>query len=463
MTDAGPRPSSAAATADEDRHPAADPVAHDDVVRLARDLIRIDTTNRGGGECRERPAAEYVAEALGAARLDPVLVESAPGRGNVVARVAGSEPDLPAVLVHGHLDVVPARGADWRVDPFAAEITSEASGDVLWGRGAVDMKNMVAMMLATARAWARTDRRPRRDVVFAFTADEEDASTGAAYLVDQHPELFDGCTEGFSESGAYTFHLEDGTRIYPVSAGERGTAWLRLTARGTAGHGSRRVPENAVGNLAAAVAAIDRYEWPVRLTPVVRASIEALAEIVGVDVDLGGSDHDIAASVARLGRAAQLVEPVLRNSANPTMLEAGYKINVIPGEATAYVDGRTVPGGSASFEATLDELTGPNVAWDYYHHEVPVAAPVHGPTFQAMTDALLAFDPGARVVPACMAGSTDAKQFARLGIAGYGFSPLKLPEGYDYRAMFHGVDERVPLSALHFGVDVLDHFLTTVG
>ncbi|WP_419999171.1 M20/M25/M40 family metallo-hydrolase [Streptomyces boninensis] len=434
-----------------------DAQALDEVVRFTSDLIRIDTTNHGGGDGVERQAAEYVAAQLADAGIEPTLLEKAPDRTNVVARIEGTERGADALLVHGHLDVVPAAAEDWSVHPFSGEIRD----GVVWGRGAIDMKNMDAMILATVRAWARAGIRPRRDIVLAFTADEEaSAEYGSGFLADHHPGLFEGCTEGISESGAFTYHAEPGMRLYPVAAGERGTAWLRLTARGKAGHGSKVNRANAVSRLAAAVARIGDHQWPVRLTPTVRAALRELALLYGAgEPDFDAPDFDVDALLAKLGKAAALVEPTVRNSSNPTMLDAGYKVNVIPGEARAQVDGRMVPGGEEEFTRTLDELTGPDVDWEFQHREVPLTAPVDAPTFAAMRAALEHFDPDAHVVPYCMSGGTDAKQFSRLGIVGYGFSPLKLPEGFDYQALFHGVDERVPVDALHFGVRVLDRFL----
>jgi acetylornithine deacetylase/succinyl-diaminopimelate desuccinylase-like protein len=438
----------------------ADERALEEVVRFTSELIRIDTTNRGGGDCRERPAAEYAAGRLADAGLEPTLLERTPGRTNVVARVEGTDPSAPALLVHGHLDVVPAQADEWSVHPFSGEIRD----GVVWGRGAVDMKNMDAMILAVVRGWAREGVRPRRDVVVAFTADEEDsAEDGSGFLADRHAHLFEGCTEGVSESGAYTFHDGTGRQIYPIAAGERGTGWLKLTARGRAGHGSKVNRENAVSRLAAAVTRIGEYEWPLRLTPTVRAALTGLAALYGIDADLDdlGRPDDVDGLLTKLGPAAKLVESTVRNSANPTMLEAGYKVNVIPGQAVAYVDGRYLPGGEDEFRATLDRLTGPDVDWEFHHREVALQAPVDSPTFAGMRAAVEEFAPEGYVVPFCMSGGTDAKQFSRLGITGYGFTPLKLPEGYDYQAMFHGVDERVPAEALHFGVRVLDRFLRT--
>ncbi|MFF4019044.1 M20/M25/M40 family metallo-hydrolase [Streptomyces sp. NPDC001843] len=430
----------------------ADERALDEVVGFTSDLIRIDTTNRGGGDCRERPAAEYAAERLAGAGLEPVLLERTPGRANVVARIEGTDPSADALLVHGHLDVVPAEARDWSVHPFSGEIRD----GVVWGRGAVDMKNMDAMILAVVRYWARAGVRPRRDVVVAFTADEEaSAEDGAGFLADRHAGLFEGCTEAIGEAGAFTFHDGGGRQLYPIAAGERGTAWLKLTARGRAGHGSRVNGENAVTRLAAAVTRIGEHRWPLRLTPTVRAALTELAALYGVDAGLG----DVDGLLDKLGPAAKLVNATVRCSANPTVLEAGYKINVIPGEAVAHVDGRYLPGCEDEFAATLDRLTGPDVDWEYHHREVALQAPVDSPTYARMRAAVEEFAPEGHVVPYCMPGGTDAKQFSRLGITGYGFAPLKLPEGFDYQALFHGVDERVPVEALHFGVRVLDRFL----
>ncbi|THV30865.1 M20/M25/M40 family metallo-hydrolase [Glycomyces paridis] len=426
----------------------ADARALEEVVEFTRDLVRFDTTNRGGGDGNEREAAEYAAEKLAEAGLEPVILEKAPNRSNVVARLEGTDPEAPALLVHGHLDVVPAAAADWSVDPFSGEVDADG---MLWGRGTIDMKGMDAMMLAAVREWAREGVRPRRSIVFAFTADEEaEAEYGSGYLAEAHAGLFEGCTEGISESGGFTFH-SGGMRLYPIAAGERGTAWLELTARGRAGHGSKANPDNAVSKLAGAIARIGAHEWPLRVTPVVEAAVAELAALHGVEPDY--------ADLRGLQEAAQLVESTLRNSANPTVLEAGYKVNVIPEHARAEVDGRVVPGGEAEFEATMDELCGPDVAWRYAHRERPLTAPVDSPTFAAMRAAIQRFDPEGHPVPFCMSGGTDAKQFSRLGIAGYGFSPLALPPEFGYGKLAHGVDERVPVEGLRFGLRVLEDFL----
>ena len=427
-----------------------------DVVALCADLIRFDTTNRGGGDAEgERDAAEYVAEFLERHGVPAKIVESAPGRANVLARIPGTDPSLPGLLVQGHLDVVPADAADWSVPPFSGEVRD----GFLWGRGAVDMKDFCAMVLAAVASGLR----PRRDLVLAFVADEEDKGDfGAHWLVEAHPEFFEGCAASIGESGGYTYHVPaaDGrtVRLYPVGTAERGTAHLRLTARGRAGHGSRPNDENAVTMLVGALQRIAAHRWPVRLTPTVRVFLERTGAALGVPVDLSAGAA-VDETVARLGPAGSLVVPTVRNSTTPTMLSAGYKVNVIPSTATAQVDVRVLPGTEDELFAELDGLLGPGVTREFVAHQPPVQAPVDSPWFDAMAAALRAEDPDAVVVPYCMGGGTDAKAFTKLGIACYGFAPLWLPPGFPYRAMAHGVDERVPVEGLRFGTRVLKRFL----
>ena len=444
--------------------------AGEDAIRLTRELIRRDSTNHGKGEGDERAAAEFIAEALGATGLSPVVLESADRRANVVVRIPGTDPDADALLVHGHLDVVPADPHDWTFPPFAGEIADCPVTGVpsLWGRGAVDMKNTVGMVTAVVRYWSKLGLRPRRDIVLAFVADEEDsAAFGADYLVRGHADLFEGCKVAIGEGGGHTVHATTASgkaaRLYPIGSAERGSAWLNLRAFGTAGHGSRPPRDNAVGALAAAVARIDQYRWPLHLTPVTQAAIDAIAQALEIERTPGDTDTNEAvdALVAKFGSAAPLVSPTVRNSAAPTMLSAGYKVNVVPGDASAGVDGRVLPDGQDQFVATMDALTGDRVEWEYAHSSPPVSAPVDSPAFDALRSAILAHDPEGLVVPVCLGGGTDAKVFSRLGIDCYGFSPMRMPAGVDYPSLLHGVDERVPLEGLRFGVRVLDSFLRT--
>ncbi|SDQ60210.1 M20/M25/M40 family metallo-hydrolase [Thermostaphylospora chromogena] len=425
----------------------------DEVVELCRDLIRIDSTNAGDNAGPgEREAAEYVAGKLAEVGLEPRILESDTRRASVVARIEGTDPGRDALLLHGHLDVVPFDADDWTHHPLSGEI---ADGCV-WGRGAVDMKDMDAMILAVVRKRMREGRRPPRDVVLAFTADEEAGGRyGAQWLVKEHPELFEGCTEAIGEVGGFSVSIDENKRLYLIEAAEKGIAWMKLTARGRAGHGSMLSAENAVTELAEAVARLGRYEWPVRLTPTIRAFLEEVSAALEIPFDA----EDPEAAVAKLGPLARMIGAVLRNTVNPTMFQAGYKANVIPQEATAYVDGRFLPGYEEEFFQTVDELLGPNVTREFVYHDIAVETGFDGPLVRAMADALEAEDPGARAVPYTMSGGTDLKAFSRLGIRGFGFAPLKLPADLDFSGMFHGVDERVPMDSLKFGVRVLDRFL----
>ncbi|MFB4319472.1 M20/M25/M40 family metallo-hydrolase [Actinomadura sp. 21ATH] len=431
------------------------PAAAGEVAELCADLIRFATVNRGEGDADpERPAAEYVATLLSDAGAEPVIVEPAPGRASVLVRIAGTDPSHPAFLVHGHLDVVPADPADWSVHPFSGEVRDGC----VWGRGAVDMKGSLAMTLAVVRQRLREGRRTRGDLVLAFLADEEcTGDHGSRYVAREHRDLFTGCTEAISESGGFSVAAGPDRRIYPIATGERGTMWMRLTARGTAGHGSKPAPDNAVAELAHAVSRIAAYEWPVRLTPGVRALLDGLAAALGTTIDHDRLDEE----ARRLGAPGRLFESTIRNSANPTRLDAGYKVNVVPGAAHAQVDGRYLPGTGEEFLATIDRLLGPKVTREFINREEAPAADPAGPTFAALAGALLAEDPGARPVPYVMGGGTDAKSFDAIGITGYGFAPLMLTPDLDYFGMFHGVDERVPVEGLRFGTRVLDRFLDT--
>jgi acetylornithine deacetylase/succinyl-diaminopimelate desuccinylase-like protein len=426
--------------------------AEDEVATLCRDLIRIDTSNYGDHSGPgERPAAEHVAALLSDVGLEPVVLESHPGRASVVARLEGQDPSRPALLIHGHLDVVPADAADWAVHPFSGEIED----GTIWGRGAVDMKDMDAMTLAVVRQRMREGRRPPRDLVLAFLADEEAGGHwGGRWLVDNHPHLFDGVTEAISEVGGFSATI-GGQRLYLVQTAEKGIAWLRLTARGTAGHGSLLQNDNAVTEIAETVARIGRYEWPIRLTSSAQAFLEAACEALGLEFSPGAAREVL----AKLGPLARMVGATLSNTANPTMLNAGYKVNVVPGMAAASVDGRFLPGYEEEFLAELDSLLGPGVQREYINTDIALETTFDGDLCAAMTAALLAEDPDARAVPYCMSGGTDAKSFSRLGIRCFGFAPLRLPADVDFFGMFHGVDERVPVEALRFGVRVLDGFL----
>jgi acetylornithine deacetylase/succinyl-diaminopimelate desuccinylase-like protein len=426
--------------------------ALDATARIARDLIRFDTTNFGEGKSNgETDAAEYVAAHLSRLGLDPEMFESEPGRVSVVARVAGSDSSKPALVVHGHTDVVPAQPDNWSVDPFGGVIKD----GMLWGRGAVDMKDMDAMMLTALDDILGAGKQPARDLVIAFFADEEAGGVlGSHYLVDTHPELFAGATEAISEVGGYSITL-GGERAYLLQTGEKSLVWVKLVARGTAAHGSRLIHNNAITKLAEAVAKVGRREWPIRLTDTTTELLAELARILDTDPQTTGPDELVLAT----GTAAGFIQASLRTTSNPTLLSAGYKHNVIPDTAEALIDIRTLPGEEDAVLAELGLLVGPDIEVVVLHRDIGLETEFSGPLVDAITDTLHQHDPGAPVLPYLLSGGTDNKALSKLGIKGYGFAPLKLPPELDFPAMFHGVDERVPLDALVFGRRVLTDLL----
>jgi acetylornithine deacetylase/succinyl-diaminopimelate desuccinylase-like protein len=434
----------------------------DDVVDVVSTLIRFDTTNTGDLSTTkgEAECARWVASQLEEVGYQVEYLESgAPGRGNVFARLEGVDSSRGALLIHGHLDVVPAEAADWSVHPFSGAVED----GYVWGRGAVDMKDMVGMMIVVARQFRRAGVVPPRDLVFAFVADEESGGRyGAQWLVDNRPDLFDGVTEAVGEVGGYSLTIprRDGgeRRLYLIETAEKGLYWMRLTARGRAGHGSMTHDHNAVTWVAEAVARLGRHRFPLVLTDSVVQFLAAVGEETGYNFDT--DSPDLEGAIEKLGPIARVVKAILRDTANPTMLKAGYKANVVPASAEAVVDCRVLPGRQAAFEAEVDELIGPDVSREWITALPSYETSFDGDLVDVMNAALLAVDPDARTVPYMLSGGTDAKAFARLGIRCFGFTPLRLPPELDFTALFHGVDERVPVDALRFGTEVLAHFLT---
>jgi acetylornithine deacetylase/succinyl-diaminopimelate desuccinylase-like protein len=426
-----------------------------EVVGLARDLIRIDTTNTGDPATvvGEREAAEYVAEKLADVGYEVTYVQSgAQRRDNVIARLpgarsSGAQPSRGALLIHGHLDVVPADPSEWSTHPLSGEVKD----GYLWGRGAVDMKHMVAMSLAVARQFKRDGFVPPRDLIFAYLADEEAGGFfGAKWLVEHRPELFEEATEAISEVGGFSITLQDDVRAYLIETAEKGLMWLRLKVEGTAGHGSMIHKDNPVAKLAAAVTRLGEHRFPQIIHPAVREFLDGVTEITGQTFP----EDDLENAVGRLGGISRIIGATLRDTANVTMFKAGYKANVVPSSATAAVDCRMLPGREAAFEAELREILGPDVLmqWDGLP---PVETTFDGALVDRMSRAISAEDPGAHTLPYMLSAGTDAKSFQQLGIRHFGFSPLKLPPELDFTALFHGVDERVPTDALEFGTRVL--------
>ena len=421
-----------------------------EVVDLCRELVQIDTSNYGDGSGPgERRAAEYVAERLAEVGIASELIESDPGRASLVARW-GTDNGRPGLLLHGHLDVVPAFAEQWTVDPFAAEVVD----GYLYGRGTVDMKDFDAIVLSVVRARQRAGRIPDRPITLVFTADEEAGGLlGAHWLVENRPELFEGITEAIGEVGGFSVPVA-GRRLYLIQSGEKGMAWLRLTARGTQGHGSMANPDNAVSHLAHAVAALADHTWPDDVGPSMRTLFDVVSEISGAS--------SVEEALEQFGPAARMIGAGVRNSANPTMLQAGFKHNVIPAEAVGYVDGRFLPGQQEHLQAEVQRLVGDRIMVTPHVLQPALEYPFEGDLVDAMTVSLHGEDPDAVVAPYLMSGGTDAKAWDRVGITSFGFAPLRLPDDLDFTALFHGIDERVPVDALTFGARVFDRFLDLV-
>ena len=408
--------------------------------------------NYGEGKGDEEAVAAYVVASLAEVGIDAQIFESAPKRCNVIARIKGTDSSRPGLVVHGHLDVVPANAADWSVDPFAGEIKDGA----IWGRGAVDMKNVDAMILAIVRHWSRIGYTPKRDIVLAFFADEEAGSSyGSRFMTATHPEVFAGCTEAISEVGGFSVTVGDGKRLYFIESAQKGIHWMKLTAHGRAGHGSMMNDENAITALSEAVAKIGNYQWPQRYTKTVKALFKKVALATGKPYD----DSDLRPLLTELGSTARMIGATLQNTANPTILESGYKANVIPGSASAVIDGRFLPGYEEELNATIREIIGPDIEIETLTRDIALEIDFEGDLVDAMCAAIIGQDPDGIPVPYTMSGGTDNKALSEIGIIGYGFSPLKLPADLDFMSLFHGVDERVPLDGLKFGVNVLADFL----
>ena len=426
-------------------------------------MIRFDTSNFGNGESRgETSLAEEIARILREAGYEPEIYAREADRASTVVRVRGIDASLPGLLVHGHIDVVPAEPEQWTVPPFEGRIED----GYVYGRGAADMKDMVAMMLVTLIEWAQQGIRPQRDVLFLFVADEEDTGAwGAGWLVDTHPEIFTGIGASIGESGgtATALAAADGSSrtLYPIAVAERGTLHMRLRANGLSGHGSRPTPDSAVTKLLGAAYRINSYNWPLELGETVHEYISSVNEALGYDVDLT-TEAGTHQAIKNMGEAGEVAKVTIRCSATTTVLTAGYKVNVIPGSAEAEVDVRCLPGTYDSTLATVAELIGPDVSYTLTDPGAPTKFSSASPWFVAMRDAVLRHDPDAIVAPYCMGGGTDSKHFVRLGMECFGFAPLTLdPAGRRPKGV-HSIDERVPVASVNGGQLLLSDFLQNI-
>ena len=424
----------------------------DDVVKLCQELIQIPSVNFGEGKGDEKAAAEYVAAKMKEVGIESKIYESAPNRCSVVARIEGRDKSKPGLVVNGHLDVVPANAADWSVDPFSGVIKDGS----IWGRGAVDMKNMDAMILAVIRFWAKHNYQPERTIVIVFFADEEAGGIyGSRWMAEKHPEVFAGCSETISEVGGFSLTLLSGKRVYAIEASQKGIEWMKLTAEGVAGHGSMVNNANAVTRLSEAIAKIGNHTWPQRITKTSDLFFQKISELSGKPYD----KNNLQPLIDEVGPMGKMIGATLCNTTNPTMLEAGYKANVIPQSASAVVDGRTLPGYEKELLDTVKTLVGEHVKVESLVSDIPLEVEFGGPLVDAMIAAIKSEDPEGIPIPYLLSGGTDNKALAKLGIVGYGFSPLKLPPDLDFTGLFHGIDERVPIDSLQFGARTLFHFL----
>jgi acetylornithine deacetylase/succinyl-diaminopimelate desuccinylase-like protein len=444
--------------------------ATDDCVEHLRALIRIPSVNPPGSadgaagrdsKGGETAAAAYCAEVLTSSGIAAEVLEVAPGRGSCFARLSATvaDPEPPLILL-SHLDVVPVDADSWSRDPFGAELVD---GEV-WGRGAVDMKDMVAMELAVMLQLQRSGAGLRRDVIFAAVADEEAGGTfGALHWVRERPDLFadaagQPAAAALNEVGGYSMTI-DGRRAYAIQVAEKGIIWTRLRATGTPSHGSMPSPDNAAIKLAAAVSRLATAPQPARVIPVVRSFFDGLGLGDVATLAVQGRERE-----ARVRLEAAVIDPVLRRSLDamlrdtvtPNVIHVGKKVNVVPGAGEAEVDVRTLPGtDQAAFLAELQAVAGDEVVVDSVHTMPPVDCEPDAEIVRLMIDALATADPEAAALPMMITLGTDAKAMALLGIPTYGFTPLRLAAEMPYLSLFHANDERIPVSGLRFGLPVL--------
>jgi acetylornithine deacetylase/succinyl-diaminopimelate desuccinylase-like protein len=432
-----------------------------DPVALLQRLIRIDTTNPPGNETA---CVTFVADLLAGIGIDCTVVGLAPGRANLVARVPGAGLAPPLVL-QAHADVVPTTGQRWAHPPLGGEIHD---GQV-WGRGAIDMKGGLAMMLAGLQRLHRDGERPAGDVILTVVADEEAGSHyGAHYLVTEHAHLFDGARYCVGEDGGAGLNLGDDLRLHPIVVAEKRGGWLRATLRGAGGHGSRRRTDTAMTKLAALLSALQSHRLPTHVTPAADRMLQALAKVLPAPLaatmeQLRDERADPGALLAALPDpdAAVNLDSVTRNTANPTIVRTSEKINMIPSEVTVDIDGRILPGGHTldAFVAEVRALIGDDAEIEVLLEGEPMPDPAFGPFYDLLGTLVEELDPDAVPLPMITPASTDARHFAQLGMACYGWLPMRLPPGSRYHELLHAADERIPVESVRFGAQSLHQLL----
>jgi acetylornithine deacetylase/succinyl-diaminopimelate desuccinylase-like protein len=423
-------------------------------VELLQRLLRFDTSNPPGNE---RECIAWIAGMLEQLGVEVRTIGKTSERPNLVARLSGRGSSEP-LLLQGHVDVVAAPG-EWEHEPFAGDLEA----GYVWGRGALDMKGGVAMMLAAFMRAAADRRPPPGDVILCLLADEEAGSDlGASYLVQEHAELFAGVRHAIGEFGGFTSEIA-GRRLYPIMVAEKQVCWTLARAVGPAGHGSLPIRGTAAGKLGRLLSALDRRRLPVRVTPAARAMVEAIADELtsGLALALRAllrprlTDRILDAGGERLA----MFDPLLHNTASANVIAAGEKINVIPGEASVQLDCRLVPGcGPEQLFAELRALAGVELEFDVIRHDA-VAAEPDMTLFGTLVDTLRELDPEAKPVPMILPGATDGRFFARLGIQTYGFLPMPMPHELNFMRLIHAPNERVPAAAIEFGTNAISRVL----
>lgn len=428
----------------------------ENVVKICSDLIKIDTTNYGNNESvGENLAAEYVSEFLNNLRIENKVVGPDNKRCSVLARIEGTNKDSPDLVLHGHLDVVPVEKEKWTKEAFKAVIDK----DLLWGRGAVDMKNGNAMILGSIAHLIKEGWKPKRNITLAMFADEEAGGKyGSHFAVNNYGQYFENATEAVGEVGGFSHTLSNGVRLYLIETAQKGIAWMKLTAQGTAGHGSMINSDNAISKISKAINSLTNHKFPITLKDAVFQLLQETAKATNQQFD----PKDPEKIILQLGSLAKLVSATTKNTANPTMLNAGYKVNVIPGEANVYVDGRFLPGNQDSFLNEIKSIVGEEIDVQAETFDVALEAPFENELVNKMITALEQEDPLAKVVPYMLSGGTDAKAMSKFNIKAYGFTPLMLPNDLDFTSLFHGHDERIPIKSLKFGARTMYRFLKTI-
>jgi len=399
-----------------------------------RELIRLDTTNPPGNE---RIATDFIAATLGRCGIEATVIESAPARASLIARVAGRDRTKPPLMLSSHTDIVPVEAERWTHPPFAAELADGC----IWGRGSIDMKSKCATDLGLMLALSRASVAPERDLILAAVADEEAGSElGARFLVERHPELV---RAGYvlNETGGFTLYMGE-RRFYPIQVAEKGFVTVKMTVTAAPGHGSMPRSDTAIAWLADLITRITRTPMRRRLTPLMR---DTLAEL-GIPSD----------------KAPPILRPMMANTVTPTILRAGYKDNVIPGEASVILDGRTLPGENEhSFLSELRDIVGPEPALEVLKAAPPAEASADTPLFRLIKARTEAADPGARAIPWMLPGATDSKFYAQLGATCYGFAPVKLDPKMPFGALYHGNDERMPIDGFLWGLRLYSEVVLT--